>query len=145
MRTIGASTSSAAPPTSNASSTSESCAVTVTPRILGALEASGPGSERRRRAPPLAMPCLDHGHVLRLGALLTLDAVELDLRSLGERPEALAVDGAVMDEQVLAARVRGDEAIPLRIVEPLDGSGCHVCNTSPAISRNGQRKRRRRN
>jgi putative membrane protein len=68
---------------------------------------------------------LDESDVLRLGALCALGAFELDLRTLGERLEAVAGDCAVVDEQVLTACVRGDEAIPLRIVEPLDGSGCH--------------------
>src|SRR4051794_6073853 len=31
-----------------------------------------------------------------------------------------------MDEEVLAALVRGDEAEALVVVEPLDGSGCHA-------------------
>src|SRR3954466_7954206 len=84
---------------------------------------------------------LDQSHVLRLGSLCTLGTFELDLRTFGKRLEAVAGDCAVVDEQVLAACVRGDEAIPLRIVEPLDGSGCHLCNTSSAIFLNGQRKR----
>ena len=65
--------------------------------------------------------------VASLGALLALGRLELDARTLGEGLEALARDRAEMDEDVLAALIRGDEAIPLRVVEPLNGSGCHIC------------------
>ena len=50
------------------------------------------------------------------------DDVELDGRTLGEGLEALGLDGAVMDEAVLAAVLRRDEAEALLIVEPLHGS-----------------------
>src|SRR5205814_6302824 len=56
--------------------------------------------------------------------------VELDLRALGEGLEALACDRAVMDEEVLASVVRGDEPVPLRVVEPLHGS-CRHRKTPP--------------
>jgi hypothetical protein len=35
-----------------------------------------------------------------------------------------------VNEDVLAALIRGDEAVPLRVVEPLHGSCCHMQNTS---------------
>jgi len=44
---------------------------------------------------------------------------ELDLVALGQALEALGLDGAVVDEDVLAA-LDLDEAVPLRVVEPLD-------------------------
>jgi len=49
-----------------------------------------------------------------------------------ERIEALGLDGAVMDEQVLPAVLRGDEPESLLIVEPLHcsfhvSSACPVC------------------
>src|SRR5690242_5728229 len=72
---------------------------------------------------------LDGDDALCLGAFRPLDRVELHLRALGERLEALAGDRRMVDEHVLATISRGDEPIPLRIVEPLDGSGCHT-NTS---------------
>src|SRR3954454_13343447 len=137
IRRIGASTSSAVADTSSASRISESWAVTVTAGIVEAPRCRArPIRVERRRESRLRsnIRSLDDGHVLCLGALLTLDALELDLRALGERLEAVAGDCAVVDEQVLTACVRGDEAIPLRIVEPLDGSGCHLCNTSSAKS-----------
>ena len=51
--------------------------------------------------------------------------------TLGERAVAAALDGAEMDEEVLAAFIRGDEAVTLVRVEPLDGSGCHICLSPP--------------
>jgi hypothetical protein len=35
-----------------------------------------------------------------------------------------------VNEDVFAALIRGDEAVPLRVVEPLHGSCCHMQNTS---------------
>src|SRR5947209_16082309 len=72
----------------------------------------------------------DGDNVASLGALLALGRLELDARTLGEGLEALGVDRAEMDENILAALVRGDEAVPLRVVEPLHGSCCHMENTS---------------
>src|SRR6266545_1444806 len=50
----------------------------------------------------------------------------LHLRPLSEALEALAADRAVVDEDVLATVVLRDEAVALVVVEPLDGSGCHI-------------------
>src|SRR5215212_1785487 len=88
-------------------------------------------------APPASAVLGGGEDVLRLGALLPLGGLELDLRALGERLEAVACDRAVVDEQVLAALVGGDEPIALRVVEPLDGSGCHIQNTSSTTFKNG--------
>ena len=44
----------------------------------------------------------------------------------------------VVDEHVLATLVRGDEAVALRVVEPLHGSSCHRC-TPPLPIKNKQR------
>src|SRR5665647_2628812 len=72
------------------------------------------------------MPLLrSERNVLGLRAFCALGLFELDLRALSEGLVAIAADGAEMDEHVLATGVGGDEAIPLCIVEPLDGSGCH--------------------
>src|SRR6266576_6034550 len=65
----------------------------------------------------------------RLGALLALARLELDLGTLGQRLEAVAGDVRVMHEEILAAVLGGDEAVSLGIVEPLDGSGCHVISS----------------
>src|SRR4029450_6590393 len=68
-----------------------------------------------------------HRHdVLGLGALGSLGGLELDLRTLGERLVAVAGDGRVVDEEILAAAVvRGDEPVTLGIVEPLHCSCSH--------------------
>src|SRR5262249_11612774 len=71
----------------------------------------------------------DHDDVLGLRALLALAGLVLHLRALGQRLEAGARDAGVVDEEVLRALVGRDEAVPLRVVEPLDGAGCHE-NTS---------------
>src|SRR3712207_9060542 len=49
-----------------------------------------------------------------------------DLGALLEGAVAVGLDRAVVDEQVLARVVRGDEAEALVVVEPLDGSSGHV-------------------
>src|SRR3989440_818625 len=78
--------------------------------------------------------------VRRLRPLLALFGLVLHLRVLSERLVALADDRAVMNEQILAAVIGGDEPIPLVGVEPLHGSGCHR-KTPPLLIRNGQRRR----
>src|SRR5256885_16346304 len=65
-------------------------------------------------------------HVRRLGALLPLGRLELDLRTFGQGLEALAGDAAVVDEQILRSVIGGDEAVPLLVAEPLHGSGCQL-------------------
>jgi len=65
----------------------------------------------------------------RLGALLALARLVLDLGTLGQRLEAVAGDVRVMHEEILAAVLGGDEPVSLGIVEPLDGSGCHVISS----------------
>src|SRR4051812_17477677 len=59
------------------------------------------------------------GDVLRRGTLRSLHDVELHSVSLGQRLEAVALDRAVVHEAVFLTAVRGDEAEPLRVVEPL--------------------------
>src|SRR4051794_15520805 len=67
----------------------------------------------------------DGRDVGRLGALRALALLVRDARALGERLVAVTGDAAVVHEEILRALVRGDEAVPLRIVEPLDGSISH--------------------
>jgi hypothetical protein len=50
--------------------------------------------------------------------------LELDPVTFGQGLEALGLDGAVVDEHVLAAFLR-DEPVTLCIVEPLHLSLCH--------------------
>src|SRR4029078_3732805 len=66
----------------------------------------------------------------RLRALLALALLVLDSSILLQRLEAVAGDVRVMDEEVLSTPVGRDEAVTLRVVEPLHGSGCHR-NTPP--------------
>src|SRR5437867_3265112 len=63
--------------------------------------------------------------VERFDAFAALALRELHLCTFGERLEAVPRDVAVMNEEVLTALVGRDEPVPLRIVEPLHGSGCH--------------------
>src|SRR4051812_28036029 len=77
------------------------------------------------RSPRLKGYELDGDDGLRPEALCTLDGVVLHLRALSKGLEALAGDRRVVDENVLATLFRGDEAVPLRVVEPLNGSSCH--------------------
>src|SRR5829696_4939414 len=68
---------------------------------------------------------LDGGDVDRLRALVALLLLVGHLRALGERAVPVGVDAGVMDEEVAAALVRGDEAEALLVAEPLHGSGRH--------------------
>src|SRR3954462_6634207 len=68
----------------------------------------------------------DGPYVRRLGTLLPLSSLELDLRTFGQGLEALAADAAVVDEQILRSVIGGDEAVPLLVAEPLHGSGCQL-------------------
>src|SRR3954453_10197670 len=77
---------------------------------------------------------LDRRYVDCLRALVARLGVELDLCALGERLEAVAGNPGVVDEQVLAAFIGSDEAEALVVVEPLNGSGCHVCWSSVLFS-----------
>src|SRR4051794_10140288 len=47
-------------------------------------------------------------------------------RPLGQGLEALAEDGAVMDEDVLRAVIGSDEPVALVVAEPLDSSSRHA-------------------
>src|ERR687897_2776319 len=68
----------------------------------------------------------DGANVLRLGALLALRDVELDLLALVERAVAVADDGGVVAEDVGAAAVLGDEPEALLRVEPLHSALSHA-------------------
>src|SRR5438309_11973843 len=84
------------------------------------------------RARKRALP--DDADVPSLGTLGALLDLVLDLRAFGEALEALAGDRAEVNEDVVAAVGLRDEAVALRVVEPLHGSGCHVFHL-PAPSR----------
>src|SRR5438105_14492486 len=99
-----------------------------------------------RRAPPGCPPArlsaLRDRDALGFWAFRALGGLVLHLRVLGERLVALADDRAVVDEEVLAAFVGGDEPVPLLRVEPLDGSGCHRKNTSSTAQERAEEARR---
>ena len=64
-----------------------------------------------------------------LGGLLPLRAIghlERDALVFFERLESSVLNFRDVREKILAAAVGRDEAVALRVVEPLDGSCCHV-------------------
>src|SRR5579862_2264997 len=73
-------------------------------------------------------------HVLRGGALLSLNDVKLDLLAIGERLESVALDGRVMDEAILRAALGCDETKALRVVEPLYCANC-ACHLSYSMKK----------
>src|SRR5207245_4205392 len=95
--------------------------VAMRERALGCEEPRPPERRPRTRAVSLG----DRSDVGRFRTLRALALLELHARALGERLEAVAGDAAVMDEEILRSLVGGDEAVPLRIVEPLDDSVGH--------------------
>src|SRR5215218_10092321 len=72
----------------------------------------------------------DGANVLRLGALLALGDVELDLLALVEGLVAVADDRRVVAEDVGAAAVLGDEPEALLRVEPLHSALSHADSSS---------------
>src|ERR1700712_4815388 len=96
------------------------------------------GTSFNAREPRPLRPGLSHQivrsertNVLRLRALGTLRDVELDLLVLVEGLVALRLDGRVVNEDVIAAVLLGDEAEALLGVEPLNcalsHAGCSPC------------------
>src|ERR671922_2540432 len=69
---------------------------------------------------------LNDPDVRGLWALGALTQLELDLRALGQCPEAVAGDSGEMDECVLASVIGGDEAEALLVAEPLHDTGSHM-------------------
>src|SRR5882672_347624 len=91
---------------------------------------------KKTTAPFLGAPCLycvprwlrELDDVLRRRALLALHDFELDALALREGLKALRLEWGVMHEAVLLAVLGRDETEPLRVVEPLHGTGdtCHL-------------------
>src|SRR3954451_18250061 len=86
-----------------------------------------------RRGPSRGGTGSDRNDVLRLRALGALGDLELHALVLVQRAVALGRDRRVVDEDVCAAAVLGDEAEALLSVEPLHGTLCH------AVSSRGRR------
>lgn len=59
-------------------------------------------------------------------AFFPTSSLELDLGAFGKGFEACALDFCVVNKEILATIVRGDEAKPLLVVEPFDGSITHT-------------------
>src|SRR5438128_6201366 len=86
----------------------------------------GRPAARARLGPP---SLLNGADAAGLQPLLALGHLELDPLSLGELAISLHLDLGLMDEEIFAAALRGDDAEPLRSVEPLDRAGCHLTVT----------------
>src|SRR5262245_18784359 len=87
------------------------------PRDAAPQSTNGPGD--RSPGPPGRPVSLLLGDVGRLLALGALHDVELHRLALGQRAEARALDGRVVDEDVLPAGAL-DQTVPLGLLEPLD-------------------------
>src|SRR5262249_51710141 len=83
---------------------------------------TGPRSTGARRQMPTRLHLAD---VRSLKALGPPGDLELDPVALDQALEALSLDGAEVHEHVLAVLL-GDEAVPLRVVEPLHVTLSHL-------------------
>src|SRR5215218_9055043 len=72
------------------------------------------------------LQALEFGDVIRLHALLALGLLVRDLGALIEALVAVTRYTAVVDEDVLATLIRGDEAVAFLVVEPLYRSLGHI-------------------
>src|SRR3989454_4310578 len=95
----------------------------------GCLRALSTRARCRARAGANREGLLDLPDVGCLKTLRTASYFELDPVTLSKALEALGLDGAVVDEHVLAALLC-DEPVTLRIVEPLHLSVSHTSNLS---------------
>src|SRR5712691_11599986 len=80
---------------------------------------------------------LHRDDVRSLRALFPIDDVELDLLAFLQGAEPVLLDGAVVNEHVLAT-LHGDEAVALLRVEPLDRASNH-CGLAPFVLCTGLR------
>jgi hypothetical protein len=71
-------------------------------------------------------PNLDRTDVRSLQTLRARLHFEFNLLVFLQRLEAFDADFREVREQIVAAAFRGDEAEALCVIEPLDGTGCHV-------------------
>src|SRR4051794_39552968 len=69
---------------------------------------------------------LDDPDVGRLGALAGLTQLVLDLRTFGERAEAIARNAREVHERVLPSVIGSDEPEALLVAEPLHDTSCHT-------------------
>src|SRR5882724_9767949 len=94
-----------------------------------AVSVLGTRARRRARAGVNRVGLLNLPDVGCLKTLRTASDFELDPVTFRKALETLSLDGAVVDEHVLAALLRY-EPVPLRIVEPLHLSLSHTSNLS---------------
>ena len=85
-----------------------------------------------RTAPERGLGCLD---LARLLALLAIDDVKRHLLAFFQGFEASHADFGEMGEEVFTAAVRGDEAEAFGIIEPLNGTSCHVAFLSLSLEK----------
>src|SRR5580765_4887799 len=105
-------------------------------RLPGRENDEGAGGASRAPPAPPSTPSADWRDVDGFGTLCPFARFVLHARAIRQCPEAGGHDVRVMHEQVLAAFVGRDEAVALRVVEPLHGPGRH-----PATSQVERRKR----
>jgi len=75
---------------------------------------------------------LQEDHILGLQTLGPFDHFVLDLLAVFQRPEALAPDRAVVDEDIVAGTA-GDKTPTLGVVKPFDRAGFALCHgTNPS-------------
>src|SRR5271165_3311163 len=84
------------------------------------------------RVHELALELLDSLNVLGLPALGALDYVELNGLTFLQAAEAAGLDGRVVNENVFAV-LTANEAVALRVIEPLNCSLFHCVAVSFAI------------
>src|SRR5688500_14011154 len=84
---------------------------------------TGPPRVSRWPHPRRSAGSADLDDVLGGGALLALDDLELDPVAFLQRLEAVPLNRRIVNEAVLLAVLRRDEAEALRVVEPLHGTG----------------------
>src|SRR5215831_16701343 len=93
----------------------------ILPRIGIPFRAWVSGARRRRRAPTAQLRA-QLNDVGRLRALVARGLVELDLCVFFFQAEDVIRDRRVVDKEILVRPVGADEAVTLRVVEPLHGS-----------------------
>src|SRR5581483_10693272 len=93
--------------------------------LLGGAAARDAYCASHHRSPARFRPS-DGTDVLRLQTAIGLLRCELHLLALLERLEARALDVLVVDEQLVATVIRGDESPTLLGIEKLHGAGRHV-------------------
>lgn len=68
------------------------------------------------------VPSLDRNDVGGIFTLGTLADVEFDLLSLGQGAEPFATNRGIVDKEILASVIRGNEAVSFGVIEPLHGA-----------------------